>query len=40
MTGRTISHYQILEKQGPSGMGPNLLLAEPRRGRNSFPKRP
>jgi len=32
MTGRTISHYQILVKLGEGGMGPSLMLAEPRRG--------
>jgi len=35
MVGRTISHYQILEKFGQGGMCLGLMPVEPRRGRNS-----
>ncbi len=39
MIGRTIAHYLILENLGGGSMGPSLMLAQPRLGRNSFLKR-
>jgi hypothetical protein len=40
MIGRTISHHEITKKLCEGGIGPSLMLAQPRRGRNSSPKRP